>query len=262
MIAAAEQARPDLLQVAHEIGKELLRHPETLRTLRLGVLRIEKNVHAGSIELKVPADRQGGDAAPAYEPEAEQGQDKAITILDLTLLMAVAGQTERFVHQLDAEVEGLPRRDQPVEAILRLCAGGKARLDRGQPAPITLWARSGVRRSRDCRRHGDRGRPDLGAEVVDEGAHPLGRDAVGWRLQEVGRIALCQEAKPAPIGGPDHPARSLCEVSPGPAGLVEDVAGFIGRSRTPRCRPLATDREEDASACAWRLIRLLSCVCG
>ena len=34
-----------------------------------------------------------------------------VTILDLTLLVAVDRQLERFVHQLDAEVEGAPGRN-------------------------------------------------------------------------------------------------------------------------------------------------------
>ena len=74
MLVATEQARADLLQIAQEIGEELLGHPEALGTLRLGVLRIEKNVHPGSIELEMPADGEGGDAAAADQPEAEQGQ--------------------------------------------------------------------------------------------------------------------------------------------------------------------------------------------
>ena len=108
MLAATEQAGADLLQIAQEIGKELLRHPEALRALGLGVIRIEENVHPGSVELKMTADGEGGDAAAAYRPEAEQGQEQPVTILDLTLLVAGARQRERFVHQLDAEVERVP----------------------------------------------------------------------------------------------------------------------------------------------------------
>ena len=47
MLAATKQAGADLLQIAHEIGEKLLRNPEALRTLGLGVLRMEKNVHPG-----------------------------------------------------------------------------------------------------------------------------------------------------------------------------------------------------------------------
>ena len=65
--------------------------------LAFGVLRIEKDVHPGSIELEVPADGKGSDASPAYQPKAEQGQDEAISILQLTLL-ASGRQGERLVH--------------------------------------------------------------------------------------------------------------------------------------------------------------------
>ena len=68
MAAATEQDGSDFLQIAHEIGKELLRHPDALRTLGLGVRRIQENVHACIIELKMTADGQGGEAAPAYRP--------------------------------------------------------------------------------------------------------------------------------------------------------------------------------------------------
>ena len=163
MLAATEQAGADLLHIAQEIGKELiLRYPEALGTLRLGVLRIEKHVRPGSIELDMPTDRKGGDAAPTDQPKAEQGQDEAITILDLSPLVAVTGKVSA------SSISSMPKS--------RVCQGGtsrskrssgvaraaRRRLDRGQPSPVALSVRSGVRRSRDCRRHGHRGRPYLG----------------------------------------------------------------------------------------------------
>ena len=64
--------------------------------------------------------------------------------------------------------------------------------------------------------------------MVNEGAHTLERDAVGWRLKQIIRIVHVQEAEPAPIGGTNHPARALREMSPGAARLVEDVSRLIG----------------------------------
>jgi hypothetical protein len=52
MLAVTEQDRSYFLQIAHEIGKELLRHPEALRAPRLGVSRMEENIYAPIIELK------------------------------------------------------------------------------------------------------------------------------------------------------------------------------------------------------------------
>src|ERR1700687_5254043 len=109
MLTATEQAGADLLHVLEEIGQELLlRYPEALGALGLGVLRIEKHVHPGSVELKMPADGKGFDAAATDQPQAEQGQDKAIAKLEFTLLMTVAWQSNRLLHQLNAEVKGLP----------------------------------------------------------------------------------------------------------------------------------------------------------
>jgi hypothetical protein len=121
-----------------EIGQELFGYPETLRALGLGVLRDEKNVHAGSIVLQMPTDREGGDAPPAYEPGAEQGQQKSIAILEFALLVAADRNGKRFVHQFDPEVKGTPARYKAVEAVLRLGARGKAPLECGKPLPITL----------------------------------------------------------------------------------------------------------------------------
>ena len=46
-----------------------------------------------------------------------------VTILDLALLVAGDRQLERLVHELDAEVEGAPGRNQAIEAILGLGLG-------------------------------------------------------------------------------------------------------------------------------------------
>ena len=74
MAAATEQDGSDFLQIAHEIGKELLRHPEALRALGLGVRRMQENIHACIIELKVTADGQGGEAATAYRPKVSRAK--------------------------------------------------------------------------------------------------------------------------------------------------------------------------------------------
>ena len=55
-------------------GGELLRHPNALRTLGLGVRRIQENVHASIIELKMTADGQGSEAAPPYRPNGDQAK--------------------------------------------------------------------------------------------------------------------------------------------------------------------------------------------
>jgi hypothetical protein len=71
---ATDQEGSDFLQIARQIGEELLRHPNALRTLGLGVRRIQENVHASIIELKMTADGQGSEAAPPYRPNGDQGQ--------------------------------------------------------------------------------------------------------------------------------------------------------------------------------------------
>ena len=153
---------------------------------------------------------------------------QAVAILDLTLLVAGYRQLDGLVHELDAEIEGLPRRNQPVEAVLRLGTGGKARLERSQPAPITFGRDQAGSVAEIVDDDGDGGRPHLGVEMVDEGPHAVGADAVRRGLQKIVRIVLLQIAEPAPIGGPDHPARALRQVRAGPSSLVEDVAGRIG----------------------------------
>jgi len=66
---ATDQEGSDFLQIARQIGEELLRHPNAL-----GVRRIQENVHASIIELKMTADGQGSEAAPPYRPNGDQGQ--------------------------------------------------------------------------------------------------------------------------------------------------------------------------------------------
>jgi len=48
------------------------RHLETLHPLGFGVLRIKENIHPISVVFEVSADVEGGDAAAANRPEAEQ----------------------------------------------------------------------------------------------------------------------------------------------------------------------------------------------
>src|SRR5512145_1534469 len=103
MAAATQQDGSDFLQITHQIGKELLRHPDALRAFGLGVRRIEENVHACIVELKVTADGQGGEATPAYRPNGAEGQKQPVAILDLAPLVTIAGwQREGCVHKLDA----------------------------------------------------------------------------------------------------------------------------------------------------------------
>src|SRR5262245_54017694 len=124
MLTATEQAGADLPQIMLEIGEELLvRYPEALGTLRLGVLRIENYVRPCGIEFKVPANRKGGDTAPSDEPEAEETQKQPVTKFSFSLLMTVAGRGKRLIHEFHAEVENQHGRHQPVEAILGMSLG-------------------------------------------------------------------------------------------------------------------------------------------
>src|SRR5262245_10409552 len=118
MLAVTEQDRSYFRQIAHEIGKELLRHPEALRAPRLGVSRMQQNIHACIVELKMTTDRESCEAATAYRPQATQDQEQPVAILDFALLMAVDWQCMRRVHELDAVVERLPRRNEAIEPIL------------------------------------------------------------------------------------------------------------------------------------------------
>jgi hypothetical protein len=69
---------------------------------------------------------EGGDAATAYRPKAEQGQEQPVAVLALALLAVVDRQRERGVHKLEAEVERLQRRDEAIKSILGPSAGGQA----------------------------------------------------------------------------------------------------------------------------------------
>src|SRR5437660_12727354 len=99
MLAVTEQDRSYFLQIPHEIGKELLRHPEALRAPRLGVGRMQENIHARIVELKMTADGEGCETATTYRPQAEQGQQQPVAVLDLALLVAVDWQCMRHVHK-------------------------------------------------------------------------------------------------------------------------------------------------------------------
>jgi hypothetical protein len=71
----------------HDVGHELLRYPEALRALGLGVIRMQEDIHSCVIELKMTADGESGKAATAYRPEAFQGQQQPVAILKFTLLV-------------------------------------------------------------------------------------------------------------------------------------------------------------------------------
>lgn len=76
--------------------------------------------------------------------------------------------------------------------------------------------------------HGDRSRAYLGSKVLDEGFHSFGRDALRGRLQEGGRIMVCQKAEPTAISGPDHSSPGFRMESTGAAALIEYVTGLVG----------------------------------
>ena len=129
MLAVTEQDRSYFLQIAREIGKELLRPPEAFRASRLGVSPMQENIYACIVELKMTADGEGCQAATAYRPKAEQGQKQPVAILYLALLVAIDWQCQRRVHKLDAEVERLPRGDEAIESILGQSPEGQACFD-------------------------------------------------------------------------------------------------------------------------------------
>src|SRR5262249_10194930 len=87
MLAATEQDRSYSLQIVHDVGHELLRYPMALRALGLGVNRMQKNIHACVIELKMTADGERGKAATAHRPEGLQCQQQPVAILNFTLLV-------------------------------------------------------------------------------------------------------------------------------------------------------------------------------
>ena len=69
-----------------------------------------------SIELEVTADGEGGEATPADQPEAEEGQDEPITILELSSLVAGAGKLSA------SSISSMPKS--------RICQGGTSRSKR------------------------------------------------------------------------------------------------------------------------------------
>src|SRR4029077_10064589 len=148
-----------------EIGKELLRHPDTLRAFGLGVRRIEENVHACIVEVKMRAGGQGGEATPAYRPNGDQGQQQPVAVLDFALLMTIAGwQREGCVHKLDTVVERMHRGNEAIESVLGPSQTLQARFDRSQPSPVSRrgnQARGGVEVGDS---DGDRGRLYLRTE--------------------------------------------------------------------------------------------------
>jgi hypothetical protein len=79
---------------------------------------MQQNIQACVVELKMMADSEGREAATAYRPQAKQGQEQPVAILDCALLVAVDGQYKRCVHELDAEVERFARRDEAIVSIL------------------------------------------------------------------------------------------------------------------------------------------------
>jgi hypothetical protein len=130
MLAVTEQDRSDFLQIPRDIGKELLRHPEALRAPRLGISRMQQNIHACIIELKVTADGERCEATATYRPQAAQGQEQPVAILDFALHVAIAEQCMRRVHELDAGVERLPRGNEAIKPILGQSPGRQACFDR------------------------------------------------------------------------------------------------------------------------------------
>src|ERR1700747_3521090 len=100
MHAGTEQDRSYSLYIVHEIGKQLLRHPEALRAPGLGVGRMQENVHACIVELKMTAGSEGYNAATAYGPQAEQGQKQPVAVLDFALLVTRDWHCKRRGHEL------------------------------------------------------------------------------------------------------------------------------------------------------------------
>src|SRR5262245_51208973 len=127
---ATQHGGSNLPEVAHQIGKELLRDSEGLGTSGLGIGRMQKNADACTIKLQMMVDGEGGDTATAYRPEAKQGQKQSVAILPLTLPATANRERERRIHKLNTEVGRLQRRNETIESILRPRAGGEARFDR------------------------------------------------------------------------------------------------------------------------------------
>ena len=120
------------------------------------------------------ANGEGREAAAAYGPETEQRQDKPVAILGLASLVAADWHLERLVHELDAEVEGVPGGDQAIEAILGVGTRQQAGFERPEPSPISGRGDQSCRLAEIMSDDGDGAGPCLRAQMVDEGAHSPG----------------------------------------------------------------------------------------
>ena len=108
-VGPAEKARTDLADVAPEIGDEVVWCGPALTSFRLRVLGKEVKLGPVVMELEVMIQCQRGEATAANRPKAEDGEDKAITELDLALLAEVDWPAECLVHQLESEIQGETR---------------------------------------------------------------------------------------------------------------------------------------------------------
>jgi hypothetical protein len=141
------------------------------------------------------ADGQGSEAASAYWPNGDQGQQQPVAVLDFALLMTVAGwQREGCVHKLDTVVERLHRGNEPIESVLGPSQTLQARFDRSQPSPVSRRGNQARGEVEVGDSNGDRGRLYLRTEMLDEGAHSLRRDALGRSRREVASIVRLQES--------------------------------------------------------------------
>lgn len=125
-----EQAWPDLGKVAKQIGEQILWYAEALGTFGLGVLRIEQDVHPRGVELQMTRDGEHCNAAPADRPNTVEGDDEPVAIIKISLLTG-RRQRGRFLHHLDAEIEGVPGWEQSIEPVQRLSTARKPRFRRG-----------------------------------------------------------------------------------------------------------------------------------
>ncbi len=150
--------------------------------------------------------------------------------------MACDRQGESLVHQFDAEVECLTRRHEAIKAVARPGAGDEPRVDRRKPSPVALPGDEarGIAEALDRQRH--RGRTHVRAEVSDEIATSLGRDALGRRPEKVLGMISAQEPQPTAIAYSHAFSAAFSQVSPLPAGFVEQVAGPEGRLERPTIR--------------------------
>jgi hypothetical protein len=77
---------------------------------------MQENIHACIVELKVTADAEGGEAATAYRPKAEQGQSSPSRYWILRCLRPLSGSVSA------AFISSMPK--------LSVCKGGTRRLNR------------------------------------------------------------------------------------------------------------------------------------